>query len=89
MLAFGLGVMLLPFLSPIRVAERVATLDILSNGRVLFGTGRGASPIEYQAFQRPFEQSRQIWEDHLDAVLEIFSADGGEVTRLIREQLGL
>ncbi len=77
----GLGVVLLPFLSPIRVAERVATLDIISNGRVLFGTGRGASPLEYQAFQRPFEQSRQIWEDHLDAVLEIFKADGGEVTR--------
>jgi alkanesulfonate monooxygenase SsuD/methylene tetrahydromethanopterin reductase-like flavin-dependent oxidoreductase (luciferase family) len=72
---------LLPFLSPIRVAERVATLDIISNGRVLFGTGRGASPLEYQAFQRPFEQSRQIWEDHLDAVLEIFAADGAEVTR--------
>jgi len=77
----GLGVVLLPFLSPIRVAERVATLDIISNGRVLFGTGRGASPIEYQAFRRPFEQSRQIWEEHLDAVLEIFSADGAEVTR--------
>ena len=77
----GLGVVLLPFLSPIRVAERVATLDIISNGRVLFGTGRGASPIEYQAFRRPFEQSRHIWEDHLDAVLEIFSADGQEVTR--------
>ncbi len=77
----GLGVVLLPFLSPIRVAERVATLDVISNGRVLFGTGRGASPLEYQAFQRPFEQSRHIWEEHLDAVLEIFRADGGEVTR--------
>jgi alkanesulfonate monooxygenase SsuD/methylene tetrahydromethanopterin reductase-like flavin-dependent oxidoreductase (luciferase family) len=77
----GLGVVLLPFLNPIRVAERIGTLDVISNGRVEFGTGRGASPIEYQAFQRPFEQSRQIWEDHLDAVLEIFKADGAEVTR--------
>jgi len=77
----GLGVVLLPFLSPIRVAERIGTLDIISNGRVEFGTGRGASPLEYQAFQRPFEKSREIWEDHLDAVLEIFEADGKEVTR--------
>jgi alkanesulfonate monooxygenase SsuD/methylene tetrahydromethanopterin reductase-like flavin-dependent oxidoreductase (luciferase family) len=77
----GLGVVLLPFLSPIRVAERISTLDIISGGRVLFGTGRGASPLEYQAFRRPFEQSRQIWEEHLDAILEIFSADGAEVTR--------
>lgn len=77
----GLGVVLLPFLHPVRVAERVGTLDVLSNGRVEFGTGRGASPLEYQAFQRPFELSRQIWEDHLEAVLEIMGADSREVTR--------
>ncbi len=77
----GVGVSLLPFLSPIRVAERIGTLDVISNGRVEFGTGRGASPLEYQAFQRPFEQSREIWEDHLAAVEEIFAADGKEVTR--------
>lgn len=77
----GLGVVLLPFVHPVRVAERVGTLDVLSGGRVEFGTGRGASPLEYQAFQRPFEQSRQIWEEHLDAVLEIMRADSAEVTR--------
>jgi alkanesulfonate monooxygenase SsuD/methylene tetrahydromethanopterin reductase-like flavin-dependent oxidoreductase (luciferase family) len=77
----GLGVVLLPFVHPVRVAERVGTLDVLSGGRVEFGTGRGASPLEYQAFQRPFELSREIWEDHLDAVLEIMRADSKEVTR--------
>lgn len=77
----GLGVMLLPFAHPVQVAERVGTLDVLSGGRVEFGTGRGASPLEYQAFQRPFERSREIWEDHLDAVLEIMRADSQEVTR--------
>jgi alkanesulfonate monooxygenase SsuD/methylene tetrahydromethanopterin reductase-like flavin-dependent oxidoreductase (luciferase family) len=75
----GLGVVLLPFNHPIRTAERVATLDVLSGGRVEFGTGRGASPIEYQAFQQPFELSRQLWEDNLDAVLEIWAADGEPV----------
>jgi alkanesulfonate monooxygenase SsuD/methylene tetrahydromethanopterin reductase-like flavin-dependent oxidoreductase (luciferase family) len=77
----GLGVVLLPFQSPIRTAERVATLDVISGGRVEFGTGRGASPLEYQAFQRPFEQSRKIWEDTLEAVLAIWTADGEPVTR--------
>lgn len=76
----GLGVVLLPFAHPVRTAERVATLDILSGGRVEFGTGRGASPLEYQAFQRPFEQSRQLWEDNLAAVLDIWEADGEPVT---------
>ncbi|MCT9934032.1 LLM class flavin-dependent oxidoreductase [Planotetraspora sp. A-T 1434] len=77
----GLGVVLLPFQSPIRTAERVATLDIVSDGRVEFGTGRGASPLEYQAFQRPFEQSRALWEDSLEAVLAIWNADGEPVSR--------
>ena len=77
----GLGVMLLPFVHPVQVAERVGTLDVLSGGRVEFGTGRGASPLEYQAFKRPFELSRDIWEDHLDTVLEIMKADSKEVTR--------
>ncbi|WP_345361814.1 LLM class flavin-dependent oxidoreductase [Actinoallomurus liliacearum] len=77
----GLGVVLLPFQHPVRTAERVATLDVLSGGRVEFGTGRGASPLEYQAFQRPFEQSRRIWEDTLEAVLAIWTADGEPVTR--------
>lgn len=77
----GLGVVLLPFQSPIRTAERVATLDVLSGGRVEFGTGRGASPLEYQAFQRPFEKSRQIWEDCLEATLAIWKADGEPISR--------
>lgn len=77
----GLGVVLLPFQSPIRTAERVATLDVLSGGRVEFGTGRGASPLEYQAFQRPFEKSRQIWEECLEATLAIWKADGEPVSR--------
>ncbi|MBG0828776.1 LLM class flavin-dependent oxidoreductase [Planomonospora sp. ID67723] len=77
----GLGVVLLPFQSPIRTAERVATLDVISGGRVEFGTGRGASPLEYQAFQKPFEKSRQIWEDSLEATLAIWNADGEPVSR--------
>ncbi|MDI9980178.1 MULTISPECIES: LLM class flavin-dependent oxidoreductase [Rhodococcus] len=72
----GLGVVLLPFSHPIRTAERVATMDIISGGRIEFGTGRGASPLEYQAFQRPFEQSRTLWEENLDTVLGIWEADG-------------
>ena len=75
----GLGVVLLPFNHPIRTAERVATLDILSRGRLEFGTGRGASPLEYQAFGMPFEKSRQLWEDNIDIVLRIFEADGEPV----------
>jgi len=47
---------------------------------VEFGTGRGASPTEYQAFRRPFELSREIWEENLDAVLAIWEADTAPIT---------
>src|SRR3954451_12641149 len=76
----GLGVVLLPFQSPIRTAERIATLDIISGGRVEFGTGRGASPLEYQAFGQPFEQSRRLGENNIDTVLALFEADGEPTT---------
>ena len=80
-LRVGTGINILPQANPLLMAKQVASLDVLSGGRVEFGTGRGASPLEYQAFQRPFESSREIWEDHLDAVLEIMEADSKEVTR--------
>jgi alkanesulfonate monooxygenase SsuD/methylene tetrahydromethanopterin reductase-like flavin-dependent oxidoreductase (luciferase family) len=62
----GHGVVLLPgnFNHPIRVAERVATLDILSNGRVEFGTGR-SSHIEQEAFGINPADSRAMWQEAL------------------------
>jgi alkanesulfonate monooxygenase SsuD/methylene tetrahydromethanopterin reductase-like flavin-dependent oxidoreductase (luciferase family) len=46
----GHGVVLLPFNynHPMRVAERVAALDIMSNGRVEFGSGRSTTMIELE-----------------------------------------
>ena len=46
----GFGVYLLPLANPIRVAEEVATLDHISNGRVEFGIGRGTFPEHHDAF---------------------------------------
>lgn len=49
-LRFGLGVVPLPLHHPVRVAERVATLDLISGGRLEVGVGRGFSPQEYAVF---------------------------------------
>ena len=48
----GLGVVILPYHHPVRVAERVAMLDHLSDGRVDFGTGRSA-PASYTHLTLP------------------------------------
>jgi Luciferase-like monooxygenase len=45
-----LSVLLLAMLNPVQVAEDVASLDIMSEGRVVFGIGIGYRDVEYQAF---------------------------------------
>ncbi len=57
---------------PARVAERVATLDLLSGGRVDFGTGESSSAAELGGFQIPREHKRQLWHESLDAVTRMF-----------------
>ena len=54
----GHGVVCLPFRMnhPIKVAERIATLDILSKGRLHFGVGKGGTPQETGAFDTPMDQ---------------------------------
>ena len=54
----GHGVVLLPFKHPVMVAERIATLDLLSGGRIDVGVGRGLSPLEYEVFGGSMEESR-------------------------------
>src|SRR4029078_201471 len=46
---------------PIRIAERIATLDILSGGRVNWGTGKSSSLVEQQAFECEIPQIPEQW----------------------------
>jgi len=65
----GVGVTLLPypFNHPIRVAERIATLDQISNGRVEFGTGR-SSEYEQAGFEIAPQESRAMWQEALEII---------------------
>jgi alkanesulfonate monooxygenase SsuD/methylene tetrahydromethanopterin reductase-like flavin-dependent oxidoreductase (luciferase family) len=53
---------------PARVAERIATLDLISGGRVEFGSGEGSSQMELGAFGVDRELKRDQWEESLDAI---------------------
>jgi alkanesulfonate monooxygenase SsuD/methylene tetrahydromethanopterin reductase-like flavin-dependent oxidoreductase (luciferase family) len=57
---------------PARVAERIATLDLISGGRVEFGTGEGASQMELGAFGVEREEKHLQWEEALDAITRMF-----------------
>ncbi len=76
-LRIGHGVALLPFPynHPIRVAERVATLDLLSNGRVEFGTGRSGTLIELEGFGIPLDETRPRWEEALDMIPKMWTQE--------------
>ena len=54
------GIIQLTTNHPARVAERVSTLDLLSNGRVEFGIGESASATELEPFGRDFETKREV-----------------------------
>ncbi len=72
------GAVLLPFPynHPIRVAERIATLDIISGGRVEFGTARSISLIELDGFGIPPEETRPRYLEALDVITTIWKNDG-------------
>ncbi|HEV3055155.1 MAG TPA: LLM class flavin-dependent oxidoreductase [Solirubrobacteraceae bacterium] len=53
---------------PARIAERIATLDLVSGGRVEFGTGESSSAAELGGFLVEREHKREIWHEAVDAV---------------------
>jgi alkanesulfonate monooxygenase SsuD/methylene tetrahydromethanopterin reductase-like flavin-dependent oxidoreductase (luciferase family)/predicted lipid carrier protein YhbT len=57
---------------PARVAERVATLDLVSDGRVDFGTGESSSAAELGGFLVDRTRKREMWEDAMPAIARMF-----------------
>ena len=74
----GHGIIQLTTNHPARVAERVATLDLVSNGRVEMGIGEGSSVTELHPFNLKFRDKRDVWEDAVRCVLPMFYNHGWE-----------
>ncbi|MCH2173706.1 LLM class flavin-dependent oxidoreductase [Myxococcota bacterium] len=72
----GFGVTLLPheFIHPVRVAEKVATVDVLSRGRVEWGMGR-STPMEQDAFGVDKEKSKEKMIAAAKTVVGMWGAD--------------
>ena len=65
----GHGITLMPpnYNHPARVAERIATLDLVSDGRVEWGTGESSARLELEGFNINYMEKRDMW---LEAVRE-------------------
>ena len=66
----GTGAVILPWNDPLRVAEKIALLDDLSGGRVLFGMGRGLARCEYAGFGIPMDESRGRFDEAAPMILQ-------------------
>jgi alkanesulfonate monooxygenase SsuD/methylene tetrahydromethanopterin reductase-like flavin-dependent oxidoreductase (luciferase family) len=69
----GTAVTLLPLHNPVKIAEQAAITDILSNGRLEFGIGRGTAPAHYAGYDIPQEESRDRFDEALDFIVKAWT----------------
>jgi alkanesulfonate monooxygenase SsuD/methylene tetrahydromethanopterin reductase-like flavin-dependent oxidoreductase (luciferase family) len=67
----GSMVVVLPWHDPLRVAEQITLLDLVSNGRLILGLGRGTGRVEFDGFRIEMGVARQQFKESAEA---IFSA---------------
>jgi alkanesulfonate monooxygenase SsuD/methylene tetrahydromethanopterin reductase-like flavin-dependent oxidoreductase (luciferase family) len=72
-LRIGTAVSLAPFYNPLRLAEEVALLDVLSGGRVNWGAGRGFERSEFAAFGIPGEESAERFHETVAIVMKAWT----------------
>ena len=71
----GLAVHVLPLRNPVQIAEEIATLDHLSDGRLDFGIGRAAFPRIYQGYGFDYAESRDRFDECLEIILRSWTAE--------------
>jgi len=71
----GLAVQILPLSHPLRLAEDVATLDHVSQGRLDFGVGRSGLPGQYAGFNIPLGESQERFDETLEILLKAWTEE--------------
>lgn len=69
----GTAIVQVPLAHPLRIAEELATLDVLSDGRVEFGVGRGSNPGHFAGFGIPITESYERLHEGLELILKAWS----------------
>ena len=72
---FSTDICLLPFANPVRLAEDLAVLDNISNGRVELGVGMGYAPHEFAGFGIPVSRRVSLMDEGLEVLSRAFSGE--------------
>ncbi len=71
----GTGINILPQTNPLLLAKQAASLDVLSNGRLILGLGLGWMREEFRAMGVPFERRGARFDDYLQAMRKVWSGE--------------
>lgn len=71
----GSDIMVMPFYHPVRVAEDVAMLDIMSGGRFILGSAIGYKPDEFALYQVPLKKRGARFEEALQLIKQLWTQD--------------
>ncbi len=69
------AVVVLPLNDMRRLAGEIALADVLSEGRIQIGVGRGAFPYEFERYGVPFEKSREIFDESLEVLQALLTGE--------------
>jgi alkanesulfonate monooxygenase SsuD/methylene tetrahydromethanopterin reductase-like flavin-dependent oxidoreductase (luciferase family) len=71
----GTAVVVVPWHNPVLLAEQAATVDVLSNGRLDFGVGKGYRPNEFERFCIPLEEATERFEESIALIRKSLTSD--------------
>ncbi len=74
-LRIGTAVIVLPWHDPVLLAERAATLDLMSGGRLEFGVGKGYRHSEFAGFRMPYQEAQERFEEALQVIVKAWTSD--------------
>jgi alkanesulfonate monooxygenase SsuD/methylene tetrahydromethanopterin reductase-like flavin-dependent oxidoreductase (luciferase family) len=74
-LRLNFGLVLLSLHKPLDIAEQIATVDVMSGGKVIFGVALGYRDVEFLAFGTAQKERVQRFEENLDAVKRLWTED--------------
>jgi alkanesulfonate monooxygenase SsuD/methylene tetrahydromethanopterin reductase-like flavin-dependent oxidoreductase (luciferase family) len=72
----GTAVVVLPWHNPVLVAEAAATVDLLSNGRLEFGVGKGYREPEFNGFCVPMDEATERFDEAMEVIRKAWTSKG-------------